>query len=183
MSTQPGTDAGPRDASRIPRVVVVGAGFGGLAAIRRLKRAPVDVVVVDRTANHLFQPLLYQVATAVLSPGEIAPPIRGILRRQRNATVLLGNVTGFDLEQRRVTLTGADGSSRQVAYDYLVVAAGATDSYFGHDEWAPHLFPMKTIDQAVSLRSRTMYCSGEPSAARKTTSPSSATGVSPHRSV
>ena len=140
--------------NRRPRVVVVGAGFGGLAAARRLTRAPVDVLVVDRTNHHLFQPLLYQVATGILPAGEIAPPIRGIFRRDRRTSVLLAEVTGLDLGRREVLARGVDGTPHRLGYDYLVVAAGARDSYFGHEDWARHLFPMKTLAQAVALRDR-----------------------------
>lgn len=134
--------------------MVVGAGFGGLAATRHLARAPVEVVVVDRTNHHLFQPFLYQVATGILSPGEIAPPIRGIFRRQPNTTVMLAEVTDVDLPRHEIRLRGADGAARQLGYDYLIVAAGARDSYFGHDEWARHAVPMKTLAQAMALRDR-----------------------------
>jgi NADH dehydrogenase len=109
--------------------VVVGAGFGGLAAARHLAHGPLEVVVVDRTNHHLFQPFLYQVATAILSPGEIAPPIRSIFRRQPNVTVMLAEVTDVDLPRREIQLCGADGARRQLGYDYLIVAAGARDSY------------------------------------------------------
>src|SRR5262245_57911641 len=121
-------------ASESHRVVIVGGGFGGLFAARRLRRAPVRVTLVDRHNHHLFQPLLYQVATAILSEGEIAPPIRSVLHRQRNLVVELAEVSGFDLEARRVTATRADGSPFEIAYDSLIVAAGAGQSYFGHDE-------------------------------------------------
>ncbi len=114
-----------------PHVVIVGAGFGGLSAATALARAPVDVTVIDRQNHHCFQPLLYQVATAALSPAEIAWPIRAILRHQRNATVLMAEVTGIDTASRRVETT-----SMPIPYDHLVVATGATHSYFGHDEWA-----------------------------------------------
>jgi NADH:quinone reductase (non-electrogenic) len=136
------------------RVVVVGGGFGGLFATRFLKRAPVDVTLVDRTNHHLFQPLLYQVATGILSEGQIAPPIRNVLRRQRNARVELARVTGFDLERRTVIALRVDAVEFELPYDSLVVAAGAGQSYFGHDEfsrWAPG---MKTIDDALELRAR-----------------------------
>src|SRR3954452_13402432 len=136
------------------RVVVVGGGFGGLFATRLLKRAPVDVTLVDRVNHHLFQPLLYQVATGILSEGQIAPPIRNVLRRQRNTRVELASVIGFDLGARTVTALRADGSQFEIPYDSLIVAAGAGQSYFGHDEfsrWAPG---MKTIDDALELRAR-----------------------------
>lgn len=137
-----------------PRVLVVGGGFGGLATVRRLRNTPVEVVLVDARNHHLFQPLLYQVATAVLSPGEIAPPLRGVLRHQRNVQVVLGEVTGADLAGRRVTVRTADGASRQLGYDFLVAAPGARSSYFGHDDWARHLYPMKSLEEALALRSR-----------------------------
>lgn len=136
----------------VPRVVVIGAGFGGLSAARHLGRAPVEVVVVDRTNHHLFQPLLYQVATGILSSGEIAPSIRSIFRRQRSTSITLGKVTAVDVAGHQVEVCGADGESKRLGYDYLIVAAGAHDSYFGHHEWARHLFPMKTLAQAVALR-------------------------------
>jgi NADH dehydrogenase len=136
------------------RVVVVGGGFGGLLATRLLKRAPVEVTLVDRTNHHLFQPLLYQVATGILSEGQIAPPIRNVLRRQRNTRVELAQVVAFDLDSRIVTATRADSAPLEIPYDSLIVAAGAGQSYFGHDEfsrWAPG---MKTIDDALELRAR-----------------------------
>src|SRR3979409_1303852 len=114
-----------------PRVVIAGAGFGGLEAAKALGRIPVDVSVIDHHNHHCFQPLLYQVATAALSPAEIAWPIRAILRYQRHATVLMAEVTGIDTANRRV-----ETSSTAISYDHLVVATGATHSYFGHDEWA-----------------------------------------------
>ena len=136
------------------KVVIVGGGFGGLFAARFLKRADVDVTLIDRHNHHLFQPLLYQLATGILSEGMVAPPIRGILRRQRNATVELATVNAFDLEGRVVTASRPDGSERTYPYDSLIVAAGAGQSYFGHDEysrWAPG---MKTINDALELRGR-----------------------------
>ncbi|SER60477.1 NADH dehydrogenase [Lentzea xinjiangensis] len=136
------------------RVVVVGGGFGGLGVVRGLKRADVEVTLIDRTNHHLFQPLLYQVATALLPAGDIAPAFRAILRKQRNARVLLGEVTGFDTTAKLVHVDLPDGRSREIGYDTLVVAAGARDSYFGHDDWAESAPPMKTLEQAVTLRSR-----------------------------
>ncbi|WP_112269704.1 NAD(P)/FAD-dependent oxidoreductase [Lentzea terrae] len=136
------------------RVVVVGGGFGGLGVVRGLKRADVEVMLIDRTNHHLFQPLLYQVATALLPAGDIAPAFRAILRKQRNAKVLLGEVTGFDTTAKRVHVDLPDGTSRSVEYDTLVVAAGSQDSYFGHGEWAEDAPPMKTLEQAVDLRSK-----------------------------
>ncbi len=141
-------------ASDSHRVVIVGGGFGGLFAARGLRRAPVRVTLVDRHNHHLFQPLLYQVATGILSEGEIAPPIRNVLRRQKNLEVELAAVTSFDLEARTVTATRVDGRFIEIPYDSLIVAAGAGGSYFGHDEfsrWAPG---MKTINDALELRGR-----------------------------
>jgi NADH dehydrogenase len=134
-----------------PRVVIVGAGFGGLSAARALAKAPVEVVVVDRHNYHLFQPLLYQVATAGLSPADIAWPIRGILRRQRNASVLLGRVTGVDTAARTVTLDG-----QGLAYDFLILATGARHSYFGRDEWEEVAPGLKKIDDATAIRRRVL---------------------------
>ncbi|MFD4668473.1 NAD(P)/FAD-dependent oxidoreductase [Lentzea sp. NPDC058450] len=136
------------------RVVVVGGGFGGLSVVRGLKRADVEVTLIDRTNHHLFQPLLYQVATALLPAGDIAPSFRAILRGQRNAHVLLGEVTGFDTSRKVVHADLPDGRSHTVGYDTLVVAAGSRDSYFGHDDWAEPAPPMKTLEQAVDLRSK-----------------------------
>lgn len=137
-----------------PRVLVIGAGFGGLAAIRQLRHAPLDVTVIDRANHHLFQPLVYQVATGLLSPGEIAPALRKVLRRQRNATVLLAEATDIDLTNRHIEVLETGGITRRIGYDYLVVAAGSQDSYFGHDEWAEHLYPMKTLAEAARLRNQ-----------------------------
>ncbi|GII25736.1 NAD(P)/FAD-dependent oxidoreductase [Planosporangium mesophilum] len=138
------------------RVLIIGSGFGGLFAAKALRREPVDVTIVARTGHHLFQPLLYQVATGILSEGEIAPATREILRRQRNARVLLGEVTDIDLATRTATVTapGTTGTTYTVGYDSLIVAAGATQSYFGHDEYAEHAPGMKSIDDALELRGR-----------------------------
>jgi NADH dehydrogenase len=135
------------------RVAVVGCGFAGLAAVRAMRRAPVEVTVIDRTNHHLFQPLLYQMATGVLSEGDIAPPIRDILRRQSNANVVFGDVEGIDLEQRLLTVNTV-GEHTQVPYDSLILATGADQSYFGHPEFARHAPGMKTIDHALELRGR-----------------------------
>jgi NADH dehydrogenase len=136
------------------RVVIIGSGFGGLFAAKALRRAPVDVTLVSNTPLHVFQPLLYQVATGILSTGEIAPATREILRRQGNARVLFGHVTDIDLVKREIAADVADQLSYRIPYDSLVVAAGADQSYFGNDhfaEWAPG---MKTIDHALELRGR-----------------------------
>ncbi|MDT7546331.1 MAG: hypothetical protein QOE99_2441 [Actinomycetota bacterium] len=135
------------------RVVVVGSGFGGLFATKALRRAPVDVTVIARTTHHLFQPLLYQVATGILSEGEIAPTTRRVLRRQRNARVLLGDVAEIDLTARTVTSAAPTGDY-VTPYDSLILAAGAGQSYFGHDEFAAFAPGMKSIDDALELRGR-----------------------------
>ncbi len=134
------------------RVVVVGGGFGGLNAVRALEHADVDVTVVDRTNHHLFQPLLYQVAAGILPPGLIAPSLRSVISKQRNARALLARVRDLDLERRVVQAEGPDGRMLELPYDTLVVAAGATHSYFGHDEWAELAPGMKTIEDARLLR-------------------------------
>jgi NADH dehydrogenase len=132
-----------------PRVVIVGAGFGGLAAATALKHAPVEVLVVDRANHHLFQPLLYQVATAGLAPTQIANPIRSILAGQANARVVLGEVTGVDVAGKAVRI-----GERAIPYDWLVLATGASHGYFGHSEWASSAPGLKTLDDALELRSR-----------------------------
>jgi NADH dehydrogenase len=134
-----------------PRLVIVGAGFGGLTAARALARAPAHITVIDRKNHHTFQPLLYQVATAGLSPSEIAAPIRSILRGRDNVEVLLGEVTGFDLARRLV-----ETPEQQIPYDYLVVAAGASHAYFGHDDWEPFAPGLKTIEDALEIRRRVL---------------------------
>src|SRR5947207_12188915 len=126
-----------------PRVVVIGAGFGGLEAARSLAKLAVHITLIDRKNHHTFQPLLYQVATAGLSAGEIAAPIRWILRGRKNVEVLMSEVQDFDLSRRIVKL--ADG---ELAYDYLIVAAGASHAYFGHDEWEPFAPGLKPIEDA-----------------------------------
>jgi len=139
-----------------PRVVIVGGGFGGLAAAKALRMADVRVVLVDRQNHHLFQPLLYQVATAVLSPGQIASPIRSILRRQRNTTVILGEVVGVDIDRRCVFVDSADREGVALEYDYLVLATGASHSYFGHDEFARFAPGLKSLADAVSIRNHVL---------------------------
>ena len=134
---------------RTPHVVIIGGGFGGLAAAQALKRAPVTVTLIDRRNHHLFQPLLYQVATAGLSPGDIAAPIRWILRHQRNTRVLLAEATSIDPDARVVHLD--DGSLR---YDFLIVATGATHAYFGHPEWEQHAPGLKSLEDATEIRRR-----------------------------
>lgn len=132
-----------------PRVVIVGGGFAGLEAARTLRGKPVDVVLVDRRNHHLFQPLLYEVATAALSGPDVAEPIRNVLRKQDNATVLMDEVRGLDLQRRQVVL-----SDRPLAYDYLIVAAGSETHYFGNDHWARYVTPLKSLEDAVKMRRR-----------------------------
>ena len=137
------------EAKITPHVVIIGGGFGGLMAARKLARSPVRITLIDRKNHHTFQPLLYQVATAGLSPGEIAAPIRWILRGRPNIQVLLAEVQDFDLSRRVVKI-----SNEEIPYDYLIVAAGATHAYFGHDEWEPLAPGLKTIEDALELRRR-----------------------------
>ena len=139
-------------APTLPRVLIIGGGFGGLEAAKALAGQAVDVTLVDKTNHHLFQPLLYQVATAGLSAPAIAAPIRNILRKQANLTTLLGDVTHIDTSLRQVQLR--DGST--LGYDHLIVAAGATHSYFGHDDWAPHAPGLKTLEDAFEIRRRVL---------------------------
>jgi NADH:ubiquinone reductase (H+-translocating) len=137
---------------KIPLVVIVGGGFGGLAAAKALRRAPVNVLLIDRSNHHVFQPLLYQVATSVLAPGQIASPLRALLADQKNTSVMLGNVTSIDSATRHVIVDAGDQRGLRVAYDYLVLAMGATHSYFGHDEFAQFAPGVKSLADAESLR-------------------------------
>src|ERR1700689_517999 len=137
-----------------PRVIIVGAGFGGLAAAKALRKTPAEVILIDRSNHHLFQPLLYQVATAVLTPSQIATPIRSIFRKQKNVTVILGEVTSVDKERKCVFVSDADRERVSVVYDYLVLATGATHSYFGHKEFEKYAPGLKSLADAVSARNR-----------------------------
>jgi NADH dehydrogenase len=137
-----------------PHVIIVGGGFGGLAAARGLKDAPVHVLLLDRTNHHVFQPLLYQVATAMLAPSEIASPIREVLRKQRNATVALLEVTRIEADRRQVFFSYLDGEERSLSYDYLILATGVQQSYFGHDEFAPFAPGLKSITDAEAIRAK-----------------------------
>jgi NADH:ubiquinone reductase (H+-translocating) len=137
-----------------PRIVIVGAGFGGLAAAKALKNTPAEIILIDRANHHLFQPLLYQVATAVLTPSQIATPIRSILRKQKNTTVVLGEVTGIDKERKCIFAGNADRENVPVVYDYLILATGSTHSYFGHNEFAEYAPGMKSLADAVASRNK-----------------------------
>jgi len=139
-----------RSSAILPRVVIVGAGFGGLWAGKALANAAVEVTIIDRENHHLFQPLLYQVATAALSPADVAAPIRGIVGAYRNITVMLGDVSGVDVAAREVLIAGG----RRVPYDYLIVATGARHAYFGHDDWEPFAPGLKRIEDATEIRRR-----------------------------
>jgi NADH dehydrogenase len=145
-----------REAGRRRRVVVVGGGFGGLQAVRGLRRAPFDVTLVDRQNFHLFQPLLYQVATGALSPDEIAAPLRTVLKRQKNVRVVLGEVRGFDLDRRCVVVDGLANGDKGLAlpYETLIVAGGSRYSYFGHDDWRPFALEIKSVESALAVRRR-----------------------------
>jgi NADH dehydrogenase len=137
-----------------PRIVIVGGGFGGLAAAKALRKTPAEAILIDRSNHHLFQPLLYQVATAVLTPSQIATPIRSIFRKQKNVTVILGEVTGVDKERKCVFVSDADRERVSVAYDYLILATGATHSYFSHNEFEKYAPGLKSLADAVSARNR-----------------------------
>jgi NADH dehydrogenase FAD-containing subunit len=137
-----------------PRVVIVGGGFGGLAAAKALRRTPAEVILLDRNNHHVFQPLLYQVATAVLSPAQIGSPIRGILRKQRNTMVLMGEVTAVDKEQRRVLVSSADRVDVAIPYQFLILATGARHSYFGHEQFEQFAPGLKSLADAVAIRNR-----------------------------
>ncbi|OBJ00204.1 NAD(P)/FAD-dependent oxidoreductase [Mycobacterium sp. 1465703.0] len=150
MSPQPGTTAGPE---RRHQVVIIGSGFGGLNAAKKLKHANVDIKLIARTTHHLFQPLLYQVATGIVSEGDIAPPTRVVLRRQRNVQVLLGDVTHIDLDGKYV-VSDLLGHTYETPYDSLIIAAGAGQSYFGNDHFAEFAPGMKSIDDALEVRGR-----------------------------
>src|SRR5690349_11205779 len=137
-----------------PRIIIVGAGFGGLAAAKALKNTLGEILLIDRNNHHLFQPLLYQVATSVLTPSQIATPIRSILRNQKNTTVILGEVTGVDKDQKCVVVSNADRQNVPITYDYLVLATGATHSYFGHNEFAEYAPGLKSLADAEAARNK-----------------------------
>src|SRR5271155_742023 len=136
------------------RVVIVGGGFGGIAAARALKRCDADVILVDRRNHHIFQPLLYQVATAVLAPSEIAGPIRQLAKTQKNVSVMFAEVTGVDLKSRSIEAVFPGAGDRRIAFDYLVIAAGTQPSYFGHDEFARYAPGLKSLSDAETIRAK-----------------------------
>jgi NADH dehydrogenase FAD-containing subunit len=136
------------------KIVIVGAGFGGLAATKALKNTPAEITLIDRTNHNLFQPLLYQVATTVLTPSQIATPIRGILRKQKNVTVILGEVTGVDKGQKRIFVSDADRQNVPISYDYLILATGSTHSYFGHNEFEQFAPGLKSLADAEAARNK-----------------------------
>ena len=138
----------------LPKVVIVGGGFAGLAAAKALRKTPARIILIDRSNHHLFQPLLYQVATSVLTPGQIGSPIRGVLRKQSNTTVILGEVTSVDRAKKAVYVSNGLRENVPVAYDYLILATGVTHSYFGHDEFAPFAPGLKSLADAVAIRNR-----------------------------
>ncbi len=140
--------------SKTPRVVIVGGGFGGLAAAKALGKAPVEVILIDRTNHHVFQPLLYQVATSVLAPSQMSSPIREVLRRHKNTTVIMGEVTGVDKAQRCVFVNSPDREHVPVRYDYLILATGARHSYFGHNEFEKFAPGLKSLADAVAIRNK-----------------------------
>ena len=151
-----GGERGPR------RVVIIGGGFGGLFAARALRRAPVSVTLIDRAPHHLFQPLLYQCATGILSEGQIAAPLRSVLKKHKNVNCIMANVTGIDADDRRLIAVRPGGGRIEFGYDDLIVAAGMRQSYFGHDEFAKFAPGMKTISDVLTIRRRVFGAFGWP---------------------
>jgi NADH dehydrogenase len=141
----------------VPRIVIVGGGFGGLAAAKALKNAPAEITLIDRANHHLFQPLLYQVATAVLAAGQIGSPIRNILRKQKNTTIILGEVTGVDKDKKYVLVNDADRTGRADSLRFSVLATGVTHSYFGHNEFERFAPGLKSLPDAVAVRNKILH--------------------------
>src|ERR1700730_14811592 len=139
------------------KIIIVGGGFGGLATAKALKNTPAQIILIDRANHHLFQPLLYQVATSVLTPGQIGSPIRGILGKQLNTTVILGEVTGVDKNNRRVFANSSDRTEVPIPYDFLVLATDVTHSYFGHNEFEKFAPGLKSLADAVSVRNKILH--------------------------
>src|ERR1700689_1942616 len=139
-----------------PSIIIVGGGFAGLAAAKALGKTPAQIILIDRTNHHLFQPLLYQVATSVLTPSQIATPTRGILRKQKNTAVILGEVTGVDKEQKLVFVSNADREGVPISYDYLILATGVTHSYFGHNEFEQFAPGLKSLADALAVRNKVL---------------------------
>src|SRR5262245_38167759 len=139
---------------RLPRIVIIGGGFAGVAAARALRHCKADVTIIDRRNHHIFQPLLYQVATAVLSPAEVAAPIRQLVAKQNNLSVMMGEVIDVDRTARTVDVVGEGIGARKVPFDYLIVAAGVRPSYFGHDEFATYAPSLKNISDAEAIRAK-----------------------------
>jgi NADH dehydrogenase len=157
MIDHPTDQATQTTPQHVPEVVIVGGGFGGLRAAHALRHAPVHVTIIDRSNHHVFQPLLYQVATAALSPADISGPIRGIVRRQKNTEVVLAEVTHIDTGRQQVYTHDLAGSyDRTFPYDYLILATGAEGSYFGHDDWAEYAPGLKTIEDAIAIRRKVL---------------------------
>src|SRR6202166_3405524 len=153
-STLNSNGQGDEQTSKRPRVVIVGGGFGGLAAAKALGKAPVEVILIDRTNHSVFAPLLYQVATSVLAPSQMSSPIREVLRRHKNTTVIMGEVAGVDKAQRCVFVNDADRERVPVRYDYLILATGARHSYFGHNEFEKFAPGLKSLADAVGIRNK-----------------------------
>src|SRR6202030_2355076 len=152
--SEPSNISPPRDQSRRPHVVIIGGVFAGIAAVKALRQCEADVTIIDRRNHHIFQPLLYQVATAVLAPADVAAPIRQLSARQKNVSVLLAEVIGVDLGSRSVDVKYPGAGDKKIAFDYLVVAAGVQSSYFGHNEFAKYAPCLKTITDAQAIRSK-----------------------------
>src|SRR6202162_235516 len=137
-----------------PKIVIVGGGFGGLAPAKAIRNVPAKIILIDRTNHHVFQPLLYQVATSVLTPGQIGSPIRGILRNHTNTSVYLGEVTGVNPDEKYVQVMGEDRENVRVHYDYLILATGASHNYFGHNEFEKYAPGLKNLADAVAIRNK-----------------------------